>query len=54
MPQTGSVIVELTARQGDRTVHNRDILFIKGENGYANREQMLAFAPCFKELALNS
>ncbi len=54
MPQTGSVIVELTARQGDRTVRNRYILFIKGENGYANREQMLAFAPCFKELALNS
>ena len=51
MPAAGAVTVELTAQQGERTVHNRYILFVKDDQGRANRGLMLAFAPCLRELA---
>ena len=51
MPRSGSVIVELTAQQGARSVRNRYILFVKDENGYANREHMLQFVRGFRKLA---
>lgn len=51
MPGKGVVYVELTAADDGRSFSNRYILFVRDEDGYADRGLALAFAGCLKTLA---
>lgn len=51
MPGKGAVYVELTVADDGRSFSNRYILFVRDEDGYADRGLALAFAGCLKTLA---